>query len=153
MMSSLLMGALGACVGAFVSPKSPIKSSMLEAGAALPLAGEATRWGVPARPSSPECPGVISFCNEAGADPSKSISNRFSTLDCGGACPAAAAATASAAIGFSRASSLCSLFASQSHGLVLSSEGEDNILDGGLLHCFGSIATLPKECLWGLVIN
>lgn len=94
-------------------PKTPNRSSkLLPVAGALPGVGVATLTGVPAKPSRPDRPLDGSFCADAGADPSKSMSRRFSTLfwDCGGgAVPETAAAAAAAASGFSRAFWSCSL--------------------------------------------
>jgi hypothetical protein len=81
--SSLVIGALDAPppLPPPPSPNSPNKSSIVEAGAALAVAGDATRCGVPARPSNPDCPELGSFCNDAGAEPSKSMSSKFSIFD------------------------------------------------------------------------
>lgn len=93
-------------------PNTPSRSSRLLLDEGAPMAGDSTRTGVPARPSRPDMPAVGSFCAEAGAVPSKSISNRFSTLFCawGAAVPLTAAAAAAAARGFSRAFWSCSLW-------------------------------------------
>ena len=91
---------------------NPIKSSRLLLVNACPScdAGEASRCGVPARPSSPDMPEGGDFCAEAGAAPSKSMSRRFSMLDWeGGGAPETAAAAVAAARGFSRAFCSCSL--------------------------------------------
>lgn len=78
------------------------------------LVGVPLRMGVPASPSRPEKPeGVVgSFCADAGAAPSKSMSRRFSALAgaWAGACPdPVMLAAAAAARGFSRAFWICSL--------------------------------------------
>jgi hypothetical protein len=108
-MSSFDMVLALELAAALPSPKPrPRRSSNVDTGCAL-AAGEATLWGVPARPSKPDSPDTGCFCKEAGADPSKSMSSRFSMLDCGGAWPLTTAAAAAAAIGFSRAFCCCSL--------------------------------------------
>jgi hypothetical protein len=94
-------------------PKTPNRSSkLLLVAGTLPVVGVATLTGVPAKPSRPDRPLDGSFCADAGADPSKSISRRFSTLFwacAGGSVPETAAAAAAAASGFSRAFCSCSL--------------------------------------------
>ena len=102
--------------GAGSPPKTPRRSSILLLCAGALVAGDWTRTGVPARPSRPDKPVSGSFCADAGAVPSKSISNRFSTLfwACGGGVePVTAAAAAAAANGFSFAFWICSLNTSQ----------------------------------------
>lgn len=94
-------------------PKTPSRSSRLllpvvGGAAVVGLVGVPLRTGVPARPSRPEKPDGVegSFCADAGAAPSKSMSRRFSALAgaCGAACPEPAMlAAAAAARGFSRA--------------------------------------------------
>ena len=104
--------ALAEGAGAGSPPKTPRRSSILLLGAGVLVAGDWTRTGVPARPSRPDKPVSGSFCADAGAVPSKSISNRFSTLfwACGGGvAPVTAAAAAAAANGFSFAFWICSL--------------------------------------------
>ena len=80
-------------------------------------AGEDPRGVVLPNPSRPPASVVASFCVVAGASPSKSMSNRFSTLFWG-APEAAAAAAAAAAMGFSRAFWSCSLLGRQSTSLT-----------------------------------
>jgi hypothetical protein len=128
------------------NPK-PSRSSRLEV--AVPFAaGDATRCGVPASPSRPDSPEGGCFCKDAGAEPSKSMSRRFSRFDCGGAWPLTAAAAAAAAIGFSLAFSCCSLRPGQLSLLGL----DRNILNCSLLHSLSTKPTLPKEGLRRLMV-
>jgi hypothetical protein len=112
-MSSLLICApAGGGSASPLPPNKPIRSSMFDCfWAGAWVAGDATRCGVPARPSRPDSPWIGAFCIDAGAEPSKSISRRFSKLLVGATFPLTAAAAAAAAIGFSLASSSCSSIA------------------------------------------
>lgn len=127
---------------------------MLLLGAAAFVAGDCTRTGVPARPSSPDMPVSGSFWADAGAVPSKSISSKFSTLFCvwgGGVVPVTAAAAAAAAKGFSWAFWICSLL--QSANVIKTRRIGKHELNSGPLHSVSTKPALPDELLRRLVVD
>ena len=118
------------------------------------MAGDWARTGVPDNPSRPDKPFSGSFCADAGAPPSKSMSSRFSTLFRawgGGVVPVTAAAAAAAAKGFSRAFWICSLV--HVSNCIYEYEGNENVLNGSPLDGISTESSLANELLWWLVVD